>query len=79
MIRIIILILCSIFSLRAQVPNFDVRGNWVGELKVGSWLRTALPEVGGETQFGLVRRISDKPPAELVRLRKEYGTKKRKV
>ena len=38
MIRIIILILCSIFSLRAQVPNFDVRGNWVGELKVGATL-----------------------------------------
>ncbi len=36
MIRIFLLMFCSIFTLRAQVANFDVRGNWIGELKVGA-------------------------------------------
>lgn len=36
MIRIFLLMFCSLITLRAQVANFDVRGNWVGELKVGA-------------------------------------------
>jgi pimeloyl-ACP methyl ester carboxylesterase len=32
------IVFCSITTLQAQVANFDVRGNWVGELKVGATL-----------------------------------------
>jgi hypothetical protein len=36
MIRLLVLFACSIITLHAQVENFDVRGNWIGELKVGA-------------------------------------------
>jgi len=36
MIRFLVLILCSLTVLHAQVPNFDIRGNWIGELNVGA-------------------------------------------
>ena len=38
MIRLFMIVFCSITTLQAQVANFDVRGNWVGELKVGATL-----------------------------------------
>lgn len=38
MIRLFMLLCCSIVTLQAQVADFDVRGNWVGELKVGATL-----------------------------------------
>jgi hypothetical protein len=38
MIRLFALFFCSLVTLQAQVANFDVRGNWVGELKVGATL-----------------------------------------
>lgn len=36
MIRLLALFFCSLVTIQAQVANFDVRGNWVGELKVGA-------------------------------------------
>jgi pimeloyl-ACP methyl ester carboxylesterase len=46
MIRLLLLCICSLATVKAQVANFDVRGNWIGDLKVGATIELIFKVTG---------------------------------